>query len=159
MSSGSDSTEGGSSFRHWFPPLNRQSLFRHYIPLTGAICHTGVACHILSPEALPKLIPKYDLAVANLAVLNSSVALGYWLYHRSHMRKASNSTRLMYSAYLASCFNFGSILLWALTKYALPKNFLVRSVFGGLTSVCLLMIGKEYMAYVDFLATDINESN
>ena len=149
---------GGTGLRALFPALTRRSLVRHYFPLSGAACHAALATHILNPDLLPKLLPSHDLAAANLAVINANVGIGLWMYHRAHMRKVSKRTRVMYSVYTASLLNFGSVLLWALTKSILPKSLLVRTLFGALTSLCLLAVGKEYVAYLDFLAADVGDA-
>lgn len=55
----------------------------------------------------------------------------------------------MYSAYSAVLFNFGSVLLWSVIKAILPPDTMIKSVFGILTSICLLGIGKEYLSFID----------
>lgn len=87
--------------------------------------------------------------VANCLLFNSHVGTGLYAYFRPHMRKAQPYHRVMYSAYQAVLFNFGSVLLWAVTKSLLPQSHLVRSIFAVSTSACLLTIGKEYLDFLD----------
>lgn len=65
------------------------------------------------------------------------------------MKKASTYYRIMYSVYGALLFNFGSVLLWAVTKTLLPESNIVRTIFALSSSFCMLTIGKEYLDFVD----------
>lgn len=69
------------------------------------------------------------------------------------MKKLSQNSRIMYSVYAAVLFNFGSVLIWAVTKTILPPDSIVRAAFGILTSLCALGIGKEYLGYIDEISS------
>ncbi len=100
------------------------------------------------------LVGDYDLAVGHAVFFNAHIGIGLYVYYRQHMKKVSQRTRVMYSVYTSVLFNFGCTLFWSTTKIILPRNFWIRGLFGILTSVCLLAIGREYLLYVDTLSTE-----
>uniref|UniRef100_A0A915JVU6 Uncharacterized protein n=1 Tax=Romanomermis culicivorax TaxID=13658 RepID=A0A915JVU6_ROMCU len=110
-----------------FPPVTSDSLLRHYLPIA----------------------PSCDLFLSNALLFNAHFGVGVYCYFRRHMKKLSTNCRVMYSVYEAVLFNFGSVLLWAVMKVILPPDTLIRTTFGVLTSVCLLGIGKEYLAFIE----------
>lgn len=96
--------------------------------------------------------------MGNALFFNAHIGAALYVYYRQHMRKVVPKTRVMYSVYSSVLFNFGSVLIWATTKAILPKNPWMRGVFGVLTSICLVAIGRDYLIYIDSLAAeDTNE--
>lgn len=63
--------------------------------------------------------------------------------------------RIIYSIYGSVLFNFGSILLWATTSSIIPtKSVLARTFFAISSSLALLLIGHEYMSFIDYRCKD-----
>ena len=63
--------------------------------------------------------------------------------------------RIIYSIYGSVLFNFGSILLWATTSSIIPtESALARTFIAISSSVALLLIGHEYMTYIDYRCRD-----
>uniref|UniRef100_A0A0K8RIU7 Uncharacterized protein n=1 Tax=Ixodes ricinus TaxID=34613 RepID=A0A0K8RIU7_IXORI len=144
--------EEGFSFRNWIsrlPPFTADNIYRIYLPIAGAVSYCTFSVTVFIPEFLSRLYPDQSVMVANCLLFNSHVGTGLYAYFRPHMRKAQPYHRVMYSAYQAVLFNFGSVLLWAVTKSLLPQSHLVRSIFAVSTSACLLTIGKEYLDFLD----------
>lgn len=64
-------------------------------------------------------------------------------------RMNSIFNRIIFSAYGSVLINFGSILLWATTKSLIPNKFWLRVMFAISSATSLIIIGKEYINYVD----------
>lgn len=81
-----------SSFKTVFPPINKQSLLYHYVPLSGAICHTAYHVHVVSPNFILKYnfliflfsknikcfrkFPVWNLAISNSLLFNAKLGIG-----------------------------------------------------------------------------------
>ena len=57
--------------------------------------------------------------------------------------------RLLYSTFGAAVFNFGSVLFWAASKTVLPKNDAMKTLFGVISGAAFLVIGRDYLMFVD----------
>uniref|UniRef100_A0A914USN5 Transmembrane protein n=1 Tax=Plectus sambesii TaxID=2011161 RepID=A0A914USN5_9BILA len=150
MATTSDSKDSWT-VKRVFPPVNWQTVTRHYLPVTGAISHGCFASHVLTPAYLYRLFPYYDMAVGNVILFNAHLGIGFYVYYRAHMLRVAPRTRVMFSVFSSVMFNFGSVLLFATTKAVLPRNGLIKTIFGCLTSLALLSIGREYLTYIDSL--------
>lgn len=95
------------------------------------------------------MFPRNNYVVANSLLFNAHLGSGLYLYSRDHMKLAPQYHRIMYSVYGSLVFNFGSVLLWAVTKALLPDSKVLRTIFALSTSICMLTIGKEYIDFVD----------
>ncbi|XP_064458015.1 uncharacterized protein LOC135368566 [Ornithodoros turicata] len=139
-------------FRYWIsriPPLTSENLYKVYLPIAGAVSYCTFSVTVFIPELLSRLYPDHSVMIANCLLFNSHVGTGLYIYFRRHLKAAPFYHRVMYSAYNAVLFNFGSVLLWAVTKSLLPQSNLVRTIFAASTSLCFLTIGHEYLDYVD----------
>ncbi|XP_076317837.1 uncharacterized protein LOC143229410 [Tachypleus tridentatus] len=130
-------------------PFTPYNVYSHYVPLAGSLSYSIFSVTVFIPEISTRLFPRRSIAVANSLLFNSHLGSGLYLYTRHHLAEASTYYRTMYSVYGALLFNFGSVLLWAVTKTLLPENVMVRTAFAVSTSLCMLTIGKEYLDYVD----------
>ncbi|CAM1321850.1 Uncharacterised protein g7907 [Pycnogonum litorale] len=131
-------------------PLTFQNVCTYYLPAVGAASYSLFSINILNPDCVMRLFSSYRFAVTNSLLFNSHLGTGLFLYFRPHMQKLHSCYhRIMFSTYGAILFNFGSILLWAVTKDILPDNPGFRATFGICTSLCLLSIGKEYFDHID----------
>lgn len=140
------------SFRKWlsrFPPFTADNIYKVYLPIAGAVSYCTFSVTVFIPELLSRLYPDQSVTVANCLLFNSHVGTGVYIYFKSYMRRAPPYHRIMYSAYQAVLFNFGSVLLWAVTKSLLPQSHLVRTIFAASTSLCFLTIGREYLEFLD----------
>ncbi len=101
------------------------------------------------------LVGSSQHVVANCLWFNSHLGVGMFLYSRKHLRRAPMYYRVLYSVYGAVIFNFGTVLFWATTKALLPKCNYLRTIFGVLSGIAFLAIGKEYIDFVDRQAGDL----
>jgi hypothetical protein len=62
---------------------------------------------------------------------------------------AGTPWRIGYSIFGAVLFNFGTVLFWATTKTLLPRNDILRSLFGLLSGAAFFYVGQRYLKYVD----------
>jgi len=131
------------------PKLSQDAVLYWYIPMAGGASYTAFSCHIFNPNSLARIFPEGNQVVANILLFNTHLGSGLYLFSSKHLAAAPLYYRVMYSVFGAAIFNFGSILLWALTKVVLPNNTVVRSVFAVSASMSMLLIGKEYVNYVD----------
>uniref|UniRef100_A0A023G5Z8 Putative conserved plasma membrane protein n=1 Tax=Amblyomma triste TaxID=251400 RepID=A0A023G5Z8_AMBTT len=144
--------ESAPSFRQWLarlPPFTADNIYKVYLPIAGAVSYCTFSVTVFIPELLSRLYPDQSVTVANCLLFNSHLGTGLYVYFRPHMARAPPYHRIMYSAYQAVLFNFGSVLLWAVTKSLLPNSNLVRSLFAASTSACFLAIGMEYLEFLD----------
>lgn len=108
----------------------------------------------LNPLAIfYSLFPRSGLPIANCLLLNAHIGAGVYLYTRPHLKVLPPVTRIAFSAYGAILLNYGSMLLWSLTKIHLPQETpnWIRTVIALTMSAGILIIGREYVNYVDSL--------
>ncbi|XP_023239878.1 uncharacterized protein LOC111638404 [Centruroides sculpturatus] len=130
-------------------PFTPENVYVYYVPLAGAFSYSAFSVTVFIPDVSSRLFSRNSFAVANSLLFNSHLGSGLYLYNRNHMQKASTYYRIMYSVYGALLFNFGSVLLWAVTKTLLPESNILRTIFALSSSFCMLTIGKEYLDFVD----------
>jgi hypothetical protein len=92
--------------------------------------------------------------VANSLWFNAHLGVGLYLFNCKHIRQAQDYNKIMYSVFGTLVFNFGSVLMWATTKSLMPENSAVRVLFGLVSGVGMILMGKEYLAYVDSKCDD-----
>lgn len=102
--------------------------------------------------------------IANCLLFNAHIGIGLYLYSRLHISSHSSNLcitkQIIYSIYGAVLFNFGSILLWATTSSIIPtESVLARTFIAISSSVALLLIGHEYMSYIDYRCRDRDKSS
>lgn len=120
-----------------------------YIPAVGSISYITFSAHIFNPSLLQSFFPHCSQVAANCLLLNSHLGTGLYLFKKRHIAAAEMYHRVTYCVYGTLLFNFGSVLLCAITKAILPESPIAKTVFGLSTSICLLLIGKEYCEFVD----------
>lgn len=54
-----------------------------------------------------------------------------------------------YSAYGSLLFSFGSVLIWAMMRKFLAQNKVLAVLAGLSSSATFILIGKEYLDYID----------
>jgi len=126
-----------------------ENILYWYTPAVGGLSYTAFSLHIFKPHFLSSIFPHCKYTVANCLLFNAHLGCGLYLYNSRHLSATSRYFRIMYSVYGTLIFNFGSILLWAVTKSILPEEGLAKIIFSLSSSICMLLIGKEYISYVD----------
>ena len=87
--------------------------------------------------------------MSNCLWFNAHVGTGLYIYNRPIVRQAPIPRRIAYSVFGAMIFNFGTVLFWATTKAVLPKNNLLRTIFGIGSGAALLYLGHDYLHFID----------
>jgi uncharacterized membrane protein len=54
-----------------------------------------------------------------------------------------------FSTFGSVIFTFGSVLLWAVLRNALPKNMALCSLIGLSSGITLIGVGRNYLNFVD----------
>lgn len=130
-------------------------ILRRWLPVSGAVSYTAFAINVYHPQGLNQYMRSFHTPLANCLLFNSHIGVGVYIFFRPHIRTLPSFHRVMFSVYGSVMFNFGSILLWATTKTVL-QNFAnpwwIKSLFALCSAVGLLIIGSEYIKYVDALA-------
>ncbi|KAH7717428.1 Protein C09G9.1 b [Aphelenchoides avenae] len=134
-----------------FPALTQTSLFRHYIPLSGAVSQTLYSMHVFSPSVVTGLFPVCDLAVSNTILFNSHLGVALYVFFRPHMHRLNLWDRVQFSVFSSGMFNFGSLALAVLVKAFVPKRLptLPKSILAAGLSVFLMTSGANYLRYID----------
>ncbi|KAH7702739.1 Protein C09G9.1 c [Aphelenchoides avenae] len=134
-----------------FPALTRKSLFRHYIPLSGAVSHTLCSMHLFSPSVVTGLFPVYSHVVSTMILFSSYLGVGYYVFFRHHLHDLNPWDRVQFSAFSSVMFNLGSLRLAVLVKALLPERLptLPKSILAAGLSVFLMTCGVRYLAYLD----------
>ena len=96
-----------------------------------------------------RLFGPSQVVVSNCLWFNAHLGTGLYLYSRKHMKRASRYHRIMFSVFGTAIFNFGTVLFWATTKALLPRKNFIRMLFGIGSGLTFLIIGKEYLQFVD----------
>ncbi len=65
------------------------------------------------------------------------------------MRNVEISQALLYSTMGSVMFNFGSILIWSLSRVYLPENTTFLIFYGYLSSFTLISIARSYIHILD----------
>lgn len=131
------------------PRPTQDTLMYWYIPALGAASYSAFAVHVFNPNVLASTFPDLNHVVANSLLFNAHVGTGLYLYNRKHMASAPVVRRMMYTVYGAVLFNFGSIIMWALTKVIVPDCPWFKGILATASSVCMILAGKEYVNHID----------
>ena len=127
-------------------------ILRRWMPLSGAVSYTALSLNIFHPQGLNQHLKSLHGPLANSLLFNSHLGIGVYLFFRPHIRTLPSFHRVMFSVYGSVLFNFGSILLWLTTKSVIlniSHSWWVRSIFAVSSAVAMLIIGREYVKYVD----------
>ena len=79
-----------------------------------------------------------------------------YMLSKEHMKKVQFNKAVGYSVFTSVFFNFGSILLWMLSKTYLPENRYLLFAFGYASGYGLLKLAESYTNSIDM---QINESD
>ncbi|GAB6028523.1 hypothetical protein CHUAL_002672 [Chamberlinius hualienensis] len=133
-------------------PITSSSLMSWYAPAVGSVSYTLFSIHIFNPRIIRSLFPSSRYIVANSLLITSHVGCVLYLVNSKHLLSSTTvQSRYMYGIYGSLLFNFGSVLIWAVTKAILPEDNIIRSILGLSSTLCLVLIGREYIHHVDRL--------
>ncbi|XP_071439895.1 uncharacterized protein [Hetaerina americana] len=128
-------------------PLNRHNILFFYVPLQSATSYASLSVNVVNPNLVAKVMPRSD--ITSMLLANSIIGSGLYIYNRPHLQKAAFNQRILFSAYGAVVFSFGSVLLWAVIRSLLPEQNCVCTILGLTSSVALIGVGTKYLDYID----------
>ncbi|XP_046392891.1 uncharacterized protein LOC124160843 [Ischnura elegans] len=128
-------------------PLNTHNILFFYVPLQSATSYASLSVNVVNPSLMAKVTPRSD--ITSMLLANSILGSGLYIYNRPHLQRASVNQRILFSAYGAVVFSFGSVLLWAVIRSLLPEQNCVCTILGLSSSVALIGIGTKYLDYLD----------
>jgi len=138
--------------RRAIPPINKQSILNHYVPLGGAFSHSLFTINLFTPPIIERAFPNSYEAVADLLLASSNAALGVYIYNSNHMKKISKVHRCAYSVFGSLMFNLGSLTLTVILRgfMRMSKDSLcLRSMVASAISYALLFLGYKYANAID----------
>ena len=108
-------------------------------------------CHLhITPSYLSfRIFGDGAVVATNTLWFNAHLGVGLYLYSRRHLQRQAMFPRVIYSVYGAVIYNFGMTLYWATTRLVLPNCKYVRCLFGVISGIAGLAIGKEYLKMLD----------
>ncbi|KAL1459422.1 hypothetical protein WDU94_011404 [Cyamophila willieti] len=128
-------------------PFNQQNILYYYAPIYGATNYALLSVNVMHPSLMYRIIPKHD--VANVFLFTSVVGSGLYIHGRKHLQGAPQQLQIMFSAYGSLLFSFGSVLIWAMMRKFLSHNKFLAIIAGLSSSATFILIGKEYLDYID----------
>lgn len=140
------------SLKKIFPPLTKNSFLQHYLPMSGALCHSFYMVHLYSPQIINRKFPVSHLAVANALFFNSHLGIGFYLYSRKHLMKLDLTRRVAFSVFTSTTFNFGTVLFAIILKglfFQRWSSSFWRSVVASILSLGFLTTGYFYTNTID----------
>ena len=90
------------------------------------------------------MFPNHHVAAANCLWISAHVGIGCYIHNSRHISKLKFPQNVMFTSFLSIMFNFGSALLVATLKTALPENRL-QTVCGILAQLFFIISGKQYL--------------
>ncbi|TMS39582.1 hypothetical protein L596_006082 [Steinernema carpocapsae] len=141
-----------------FPKATSRTLLTHYLPLSGACCHSVFTMHIFNPQTMTRIFPVWDLAVSNAILFTSHLGAGFYLFFRPHLYAVPHWDRVQFSVFGSVMFNFGSLLLAVLVKPLIPaKSGFLKGLLGAALSSFLLWTAKKYVDHIDKRTTPVKD--
>ncbi|XP_006819900.1 uncharacterized protein LOC102805977 [Saccoglossus kowalevskii] len=148
-----------SRFRIKKLEANVERLCSCYLPCIGAISYSTFAVNVVQPKLFRSIFPRHHTGIASSFFFNAQLGIGLYLYSRPSLQKASAYQRVRWTVYLTAMFNFGSVLLWATSKNLLPEKTFIRILFAISSSLCYLILGWQYLDFVDSSCNSSHDTN
>ncbi|XP_076662678.1 uncharacterized protein LOC143365950 [Andrena cerasifolii] len=128
-------------------PITRCSLVKFYVPAFGVASYTALSVNVMNPSLVIRVFPKKD--ITNFLLGSALLGTGSYIYSREHMKSASTSVRVAYSAAGAVLLSFGSVLVWAVLRSIVPPNPTLCTLAGIGSGLAFIKVGSSYLSFVD----------
>ena len=128
-------------------PITRCSLAKFYVPAFGVASYTALSVNVMNPSLVIRVFPKKD--ITNFLLGSALLGTGSYIYSREHMKSASTSVRVAYSAAGAVLLSFGSVLVWAVLRSIVPPNPTLCTLAGIGSGLAFIKVGSSYLSFVD----------
>ncbi|KRY43423.1 hypothetical protein T01_8097, partial [Trichinella spiralis] len=136
-----------------FPPVNKNTIVKHYVPCFGLLCNYAFAAEVMNPGILPRVHDLSDPFLKNGLLLGTGVGLACYFWTREHLKGMELPRRCVITSYGASVFSLSSVLLLSLAKAAFPDCVAVRAILGLIIPTVMILVGKCYTTYLDRLVS------
>ncbi|XP_012276791.1 uncharacterized protein LOC105697748 [Orussus abietinus] len=146
-SAGSPTTASSIAAKLGLRPITKCNIVKFYVPLAGVTSYTALSVNVMNPGLVIRIFPQKD--ITNLLLGSALIGTGTYIYTRDHLKNASTGARAAYSITGAFLLSFGSVLLWAVLRSAIPPNPTLRTLAGIGSGLALAKIGTSYLDFVD----------
>lgn len=157
--------------------LMKRRQFYSNISLYGCISYATFNLHVSTSRGLTRYIALYCAilqvikifailirfgtwcgpGLCRIILLHSHLGVGLYLYRSNFLKTQSESRKIIYSCYLSTIFNLGSILFIVATKNFLPNWDSLRGLYSLIASYMLISVGTDLLSSSNQLANEINQ--
>ncbi|XP_050081014.1 uncharacterized protein LOC126568560 [Anopheles maculipalpis] len=131
-------------------PLTKENILYYYFPLKGMLSYAALSVNVMNPSIAIKLLPKRD--VTNFLLLHTVLGTTLFMYSRPHLKAVPTNKRVAFSVCTSVLFSFGSVLVWAVIRSAVPRNQGLATALGLSSGLLMAKLGYDYIENNDSLA-------
>ncbi|EDS34366.1 conserved insect protein [Culex quinquefasciatus] len=125
-------------------PLTKENILFYYIPVQSMVSYAALSVNVMNPSIAIRLLPKRD--VTNFLLVHTLLGTTLYFYSRPHMALvASGQKRAAYSIVGSALFSFGSVLVWAVLRSAIPRNNAAATILGLSSGAVLAKLTYDYL--------------
>lgn len=124
-------------------PLTKENILYYYFPLKGMVSYAALSVNVMNPSIAIKLLPKRD--VTNFLLLHTILGSTLYMYSRPHLKSLPSNKRVAYSICGSVLFSFGSVLVWAVVRSAIPRNQGLTTALGLSSGVLIAKLAYDYL--------------
>jgi hypothetical protein len=100
-------------------------------------------------QKFKRVCGKHSLRVSQILLATCLTGHGLFLLSQRHLKKIPTNEAIGFAAFGSVFFNFGSILIWMLSKTYLPDNRVILLVYGVFSGMGLLYTARSYSEIID----------
>ncbi|KFB49652.1 AGAP012587-PA-like protein [Anopheles sinensis] len=134
-------TEASSPLR--LRPLTKENILFYYFPLKGMLSYAALSVNVMNPSIAIKLLPKRD--VTNFLLIHTIFGTTLYMYSRPHLKALPSNKRFAYSICGSVLFSFGSVLVWAVLRSAIPRNQGLSTALGLSSGLLIAKLSYDYL--------------
>lgn len=147
--------------------LRRAETYRTYLPKCGVVGYALFNLNVSIDGGLPRYVQQcaFDATFDYLCnfrlisccgntslytmLLSSHTGFGLYIFNHRFQQHLPKGHKILYSAFISTLFNFGSILFIAVIKNFLYQNNLSKATFSLLTSYSFLLTGVNLLNMIE----------
>ncbi|XP_055597022.1 uncharacterized protein LOC129747034 [Uranotaenia lowii] len=135
-------------------PLNKENILYYYIPLQSMVSYAALSVNVMNPSIAIRLLPKRD--VTNFLLIHTVFGTTLYFYSRPHLAAIPSNRRAAYSICGSVLFSFGSVLVWAVLRNAIPRNQGLATALGLSSGLVMAKLTYDYLESNDEQLTKKN---
>ncbi|XP_065073431.1 uncharacterized protein LOC135697580 [Ochlerotatus camptorhynchus] len=124
-------------------PLTKENILYYYFPLQSMVSYAALSVNVMNPSIAIRLLPKRD--VTNFLLVHTLFGTTLYFYSRPHLAAVPAQRRAAYSFCGAVLFSFGSVLVWAVLRSAIPRNQGLATALGLSSGVVMAKLAYDYL--------------